>query len=704
MALVPEKKKSRNNESKTIKQRKKELQKQQKVDQRKAKKELKKHKRLQKRYKRENVRENDTHFAPLFGFDYRPSYISVGDRCGTILKIVNKFGANRDQAFGWFITLIPKIRVDGNIKTYLIEGDQLMDEKQQDNIFKKEVYKMMDGYDPSNDTKVETSGDRRIKDLMIQDFARASEGESQTESIVDSFIYVLITGDTPYHVSKQLRMLNQNYKDEIHGVEAMSIAGNQESMFTNVLEPPRGTKVDYTWMTDDFAGNDHAVRRGLDDTDGVSVGELTMSYAGGQALMSLYNSIDKKALVASYESSSVFQYNNYSRDENGEVDDYNDYSNTTGSSLWGQRIANDAMIHDHRTFHIVMNDFEYGADEFPVEGKPIKFFCPPSVNNQIERFDLSKGGLNPIEMFGDLEKDKNNISEIYNTNLDKLKQMFNLMSGRSLEKKQTTMLEQALNSFYISRGMWRKNAEINPEETRILGLRHNTVPKMGAFTTKLSNLVQRNLNAQSGGATPREIDDSKHLESVMETNLQKYRAIFNTHTTLPDPESIDKMQIYYDISRLKHDPNMLEAQFLNAFDYILKATERGDIIMFHGVDNISVETLEVIKSRINTAQRRGVKLVYLFDTIGSSNNKTKVEYANVFNTEGTLYQNLDVDFGFTIMGAMSLNDLRKYQNKVKQKLTNRLKSILTATNAPFQYQIRRPSDVTTVMVQAQFFI
>src|SRR5699024_12860526 len=67
-------------------------------------------------------------------------------------------------------------------------------------------------------------------------------------------------------------------------------------------------------------------------------------------------------------------------------------------------------------------------------------------------------------------------------------------------------------------------------------------------------------------------------------------------------------------------------------------------------------------------------------------------------------QNLDVDFGFTIIGAMSLNDLRKYQNKVKQKLTNRLKSILTATNAPLQYQIRRPRDVTTVMVKAQFFI
>lgn len=704
MALIGKKKSKDNREMKSIKQRKKDNMKQQKLDQRKAKKELKKHKRLQKRYKRENVRENDTEFAPLFGYDYRPSYISVGDRCGTILKIVNKFGTNREQPFGWFIDLIPKIRVDGNIKTYLIEGDQLMDEKQQDNIFKKEVYKVIDGYDPSNDTKVETSGDRRIKDLMIQDFVRASEGESQTESIVDSFIYVLITGDTPYHVSKQLRMLNQNYKDEIHGVEAMSVAGNQENMFTNVLEPPQGSKIDYTWMTDDFAGNDHAVRRGLDDPKGVSVGQLTESYAGGQALMALYDSIDKRALVASYENSSVFQYNNYSQDENGEVDDYNDYSNTTGSSLWGQRIANDAMIHDHRTFHVVMNEFEYGADEFPVEGQPLKFFCPPSVNRQIQRFDLAKGGLNPIEMFGDIEKDKDYISEIYNTNLDKLKQMFHLMSGRSLEKKEITMLEQALNAFYISKGMWRKNAENNPQETRILGLKHDTVPKMGALTAKLAQFVQNNLNEREGGVTEREIDDSRHLEAVMQTNLQKYRAIFNTHTTLPDPESIDKMQIYYDISRLRHDPNMLEAQFLNAFDYILKASERGDIIMFHGADNISIETWEVLKSRINTATRRGVKLVYLFDTIGGSNTKTKVEYANIFNTEGTLYQNLDVDFGFTIIGAMSLNDLRKYQNKVKQKLTNRLKSILTATNSPLQYQIRRPRDVTTVMVKAQFFI
>ncbi|END1833747.1 hypothetical protein ABLM60_004540, partial [Shigella flexneri] len=128
-----------------------------------------------------------------------------------------------------------------------------------------------------------------------------------------------------------------------------------EQMFTNALQAPKGDKNDYTWMSSDFAGNDHAVRRGLDDDNGVSVGGLTEDYTGGQALMSLYESIGKRAIVGAYESSSVFEYDMYPE--------------LTGSSLWGQRIANDAMVNGHRVFHIVMNDFEYGADDFEIEGE-----------------------------------------------------------------------------------------------------------------------------------------------------------------------------------------------------------------------------------------------------------------------------------------------------------------------------------------------
>ncbi|NMK53982.1 hypothetical protein [Staphylococcus capitis] len=662
-----------------------------KIKQQEARKNVKRRKKLQKKYKKENIRDKNDAFAPLFGFDYRPSYINVGDRCGTILKIVNKYGTNHEASFGWFVNLIPESSEEGRVKTLLIEADKPMDTKTQDDIFKKRLNKVIRGHSEENDSSAENEGDRTIKQMVVNDLLEASRKEAKSILAMDSFIYLIITADTPYHVSKQLRKINENYKDKINGIQAMSVAGNQKNMFTSVLEPPKGDKNDYTWMSSDFAGNDHAVRRGLDDDNGVSVGGLTEDYTGGQALMSLYDSIGKRAVVAGYESSSVFEYDMYPE--------------LTGASLWGQRIANDTMVNGHRVFHIVMNDFEYGADDFDIEGEDneTKFICPVSLEKDIGRVDLSKGHLNPIEAFGDKERDKENLAQIFNMNISKLRHMFNLMSGRTIKDNQKTMLEEALLTFYMSKGMWNKEAEKYPNSARIFGLKSSNVPKMGAFTTQLTQLILENTeNTQY--KLEDDIRDAKQLQTVMKNALSRYRSIVNTVTTLPDPKSIDKLQMYYDLSKLSHDSAMLEAQFLNIFNYVVTACEKGDVIMFHGLDKISTETLNVIKGRINTATRQGIKMVYLFDTIGGGNYKTDVEYANLFNTEGILYQSLDVDFGYTVLGAMNLNDLELYQQKVKQKLTARLKSILTATNQPFQYQIRRPSDLTTVMVQAHFFI
>lgn len=681
-------KKNSKNYNKDKQNRKKE-----KVKQKESRKQVKKRKKLQKKYKKENIREKNNAFAPLFGYDYRPSYIYSGNRCGTILKIVNKYGTNHEGSFGWFVNLIPESNPEGNVKTKLIEADKPMDSKTQDEIFKKEVNKIIRGHSEENSSNAENEGDKSIKELVIDDVREATRLDTQNILAIDSFIYLMITADTPYHVSKQLRKLNERYKEKINGVQAMSVAGNQEKMFTNLLEPPKGDKNDYTWMSNIFAGNDHAVRRGLDDDTGVSVGELTQDYTGGQALMALYDSIGKRAIVGAYESSAVYQYE--------------DIEGTTGSSLWGQRIANDATVHGHRVFHIVMNGFEYGADDFDIEGEDeaTKFVCPPSLERDIGRVDLSKGNLNPIEMFGDVERDKDNKVQIFNTNLSKLKHMFNLMSGRTLESKQKTMLEEALVTFYRQKRMWTKEPEKYPNELRIIGLKSETVPKMGAFTNQLTDLVLKTTSEKTTNI-PEEIRDANHLQTVMKNTLSRYRSIVNTITTLPPPKSIEKMQMYYDLSKLSEDTEMMEAQFLNIFSYVMSACEKGDVIMFHGLDRITTETLNIIKNRINTATRQGIKLVYLFDTIGGSglDKSTSLEYANVFNTEGVLYQSLDADFGYTIFGTMTLKDLEIYQVKVKQKLTKRLQSILTANNEQYQYQIRRPSDYTSVIINGQFFV
>jgi len=586
--------------------------------------------------------------------------------------------------FGWFINIIPEITVDG-VKAYLFESDKLMEPKEQDNIFKKEIHRTIKANDQSNDAEHETTGDRRLKELMVEDLDRASRGESQNESVVDAHIYVMLVSDDPDKLYTQLRKLNTTYKDNMNGIELVSVAGNQEHLFKRMLDSPEGTKYEYTWMSADFAGNDHAVRKGLDDAKGIAVGEITESYSSGTALMSISESIKKRALVASYPSSSVI--------------DFEEYDDLTGASLWGQRIANDAMTHDHRVFHIVMNGFHYEADEETYEGQEErKFACPPIMNSELEHIDLAKGGLNPLEMFGDLD----DVVDIYNTNLSKIVQMFHLMSERALTTSQRTMLRKALNQFYMSRDMWKDDAEENPRNTRIVNLRHETVPLMGQFVQDLTNMLSRANMMDSA----KEQEDAKLLKDVLEISLQSYRAIFNRHTSLPDPRDVQKMQIYYDLSRLMNQPDMLEAQFLNAFDYISQATKPGDIIMIHGMNRLSLETLDILSGRIENASRKGARLVYLFDNIGSGSTKSKIERADVFNTDGLLYQNFDNDFDYTILGAMSINDLELYQKKVKQKLTQNLKETLTASGqvSKTQYQIRRVADATSVMVLANFIV
>ncbi|WP_069854358.1 type II toxin-antitoxin system Phd/YefM family antitoxin [Staphylococcus equorum] len=339
----------------------------------------------------------------------------------------------------------------------------------------------------------------------------------------------------------------------------------------------------------------------------------------------LYDAIERQAVVASY--------------------------GNDNSSIWGKRIANDTVEQGHRVFHIVVNDFGYQVD-----------------NENDEVFDLSKGYLNPIEMFGDIERDKDKKVQIFNANLKKISQMIKLMSGRTLSLEQKQMLEEALVNFYLQKRMWTQRPEKYPDELRIYGLKSETIPKMGAFLTQLTDLLLKTGNRKD--YIESYIRDARHLERVSKNILNRYREIFNTKTTLPDPRTIEKTQIYYDLTELSDDKEVMEAQFLNVFNYILSSVESKDVIMVHGLDNITTETLSFSKSLLNNAIEYGVKLVYLFDTIGGNNENESgdMKYANVFNTEGILYQDINTDFGFKTLGTMNLRDIVLYQEKIEKSL------------------------------------
>src|SRR5699024_3020647 len=137
------------------------------------------------------------------------------------------------------------------------------------------------------------------------DIAEAEILHGEENLAMDLHLYVLIVGDNPDNIVEQVRRLNKSYTKRINGIKLMSVAGVQEDMFKELLQAKDGNSSNYTLMSSQYAGFDHALRRGLNDVDGLPIGELSDSYTKGQAFMSLNNTFKRRILVAAHKESQI---------------------------------------------------------------------------------------------------------------------------------------------------------------------------------------------------------------------------------------------------------------------------------------------------------------------------------------------------------------------------------------------------------------
>lgn len=635
---------------------------------------FKKNRKKQKPKKRVDIQGEGELLASLNGYTFTPSFIKSGNRYGTILKVVNKYGMNRSHEFGWFVNLIPEINEEG-VKGYFFETDKPMTQKDEADIMRENVQgNIKSNLNTMNEKN--TVSENKAKELRVYDLTEASTLHAINNKIIDWKARILLVSDSADAIERQIDKLKSLYDDHIMGVELLSVGGDQEELFSSIFEPPTGSVYDYTSMSSQFAGNDHALRKGLDDPEGYPVGSLALSYSSGEAFMTLDKSFKERILIASHKESNIISYDN----------------KLSSSSLWGQLVANNATVHGHKTFHIVMNGFKY----FGENKRNSVFSCKPSINKILERVNMAKGGLNPLEMFGS----KKDAVKLYNKNLEKNAHILYLVSGRQIDGDTKIKLKKALGDFYIDSNLWNLQAHLYPERIRTLGVKdHEGFPKYGMFINSLTNLKTEATNS----GTERDVDRINLLQDTLQTALDSYMEIFNSPTTLPDELSPDIMQYYYDLSELRSDSNVMEAQFLNVFDYATNFAEKDDIIMIHGLDKVSVETLQLVQQRIEMLMDSGVRMAYLFDTIGGGLTKKEIETADIFNVDGILYEDFEHQFDYTILGSMTKEELKSYQNKIKQPLTKELSDYLTS-DSDNQFQIRRPSDLTSNFVNADFII
>lgn len=631
--------------------------------------------------------------APSIGYTFSPSYIKSGSRYGTILRITNKYGQNRNLNYGWMAELIPKITQRG-VRAYMFETDKAASRLVQDAMMKEIGKSISSMNDSLGESEMTDDNIEDLKTCAVNDLRNANILLNRDESVIDFRLRILLVSDDPDKLAYEVQRLQdmQYNSDNLRGIRLAGQGGDQRRYLSQLYSPPiEEDKDEETAISSRFAGNDHFVRKGLSDKTGIPIGRLTESYSAGEALMDLDSSFSfnfpankGKVLVACPEDCG-----------NGVTDiGMNHYP---GASLWGQLIANNVIMNGkNRVFHIVLNHFYYGYDDND-------YFVSPSFENIVKRYDMSKGGVNPLEMYSN----HSNLGSVFNASVSKIAKEFDLLSNDELTREERLILEKLLKEFYISKRLWDRKADKNNLLARAINpTQHKDYVTFGSFVNELSNLV--NANKNDDFATEKDRDTAKFLKNLLENAIDSHSAIFNETTSI-DIDNVRKYrQSYFDLSELDREQNVMEAQFLNVFDFVSYFARKNDVIMIHGLDKISVDTLTYLSHSIKALESNKVRFVYLLDEIGGNTqlaqaHNTKVR-CDLFSIENLLYRNLDLSFDYTILGTMNEKELIMYKQLLGIKdLPENIEEALTK-GGQYNYQIRRMSDATSSFVLGEFVI
>ncbi|MGZ9788511.1 hypothetical protein [Staphylococcus pseudintermedius] len=227
MLKFPTLKKQKSNSKEKLKEVKKKESDINKVkDRRRDKKQSKRAKK--KEVKR--IRDLGTEFAPSSGYISTASIMKSGNRYGTVFKVINTYGMNRNQQLGWAYKLIPPINVEG-VRGYLFAETTPFSKKEQSHYFKNIVPETQKSYKTNETGNVDSATDEKRRKARLQDIALAEELHGEENIALDLHLHVLIVGDNPDNIQEQIRRLNSSYSKRISGVKLMSVAGVQEQMF-----------------------------------------------------------------------------------------------------------------------------------------------------------------------------------------------------------------------------------------------------------------------------------------------------------------------------------------------------------------------------------------------------------------------------------------------------------------------------------------
>ncbi len=173
----------------------------------------------------------------------------------------------------------------------------------------------------------------------------------------------------------------------------------------------------------------------------------------------------------------------------------------------------------------------------------------------------SENRINPFQVFPTVtNEDGSMVDEIrsFQVHIEKLKNIFKLMSN-ALTDDDMSYLNSALTNFYIEKGIWYRNPQININSLRATKIRTEEYPTLSDFNIFMQSEKVK-LNSQKSSSSFEQLAITR-IQSAIDTMQSSYAGIFEGVTQFKSISS--EKVVTFDFSALTGEPAVLNAQIFS---------------------------------------------------------------------------------------------------------------------------------------------
>lgn len=596
--------------------------------------------------------------VPRKGYEFHSDYfIMDGKWYCTYLTVLSKQGANRRLFPMWGIQLLPtnlgthttarlmmsvKAETSKWVEKYQQQADALA--ANQHNAAKN-----------SNKSKSQTMSAMRIEDVQ----QISSDLTQENDSYLGASFKILVKTDSLSNLDAAINKINRAYNTQPNfgGMRVEPYDGEQDTEVKHVFDNPT-THVGgvYHFTASELAGEYNILTQGINDDTGEYVGDLR-GETNHNAIIWDTNLFRDHVVVGSKFSASTIggpvNFNKPRFKDAQMVKSKNQEYQAQGTTMWGVKIAQAALADNHKVVHLVLNGER--VQDLGVDLTQSTSYVP-----------MQNGSINPFEIFGDRERPL----PAYAAHKSKLRLLVEQFNPELTPTDLRKYFSKLVDDFYIDNKMYRKDGEQHPEKLRLI-INHDQYPTLNKFMVYLANAEKTNFRQEAEA-----IQRIETAFAAMEENAD----IFETQTTNVIDEADVAPQIIYDFSSLAERDagknSVMMAQFVNALSYALHGLVEGDLVIIHGVDELSKSIKGYVHDVLAGLSKHHVRTAYLYNDIDVMLEDAKFNHI--------------ADADYTLTSGMSAPQVSKYEEILGQSLPDNLKAQM-ANNVEFRYYLKRSS-------------